>query len=289
MRKLDLAKKRDEEKKAQEELTAKFVLDNSPQLEGLKKVEKAIASLYELINGQEPLDLSELEKQLVTLNGRLDLTEAFQGLTKAVEGSKTETVGIKDFSALLAAVKANKPVPIPNVDFSSLEKAIIEVQQKVQEASLPNQAPEEYTAVRRVIKVGNLLVFDDQQTPSRGGGGGGGSSQSDSGTIVFGGTGVNVKHEKIAASSSGDNTIVSAVAGKKILVLSYVLISNGTVNVKWTCASGDMTGLFYLIANTGASSGYNEKGHFKSATSEALVLNLSGNVAVGGHLTYAEV
>lgn len=57
-----------------------------------------------------------------------------------------------------------------------LEKAVIEVQQRIQEASQPQQAPESFTAVRRVIRQGNRLLFDDNPTGSGRGGGGGGTS-----------------------------------------------------------------------------------------------------------------
>jgi hypothetical protein len=98
------------------------------------------------------------------------------------------------------------------------------------------------------------------------------------------------KFAVIAASASGDNTLVSAVGGKKLRVLNYVLMSNGTVNAKFqSSTAGDITGLLYLVANTGASSSFNPVGHFETVSGEALELNLSGAIAVGGHLSYVEV
>lgn len=95
----------------------------------------------------------------------------------------------------------------------------------------------------------------------------------------------------IAVSASGATTLVTAVAGKKIRVTSLVLVSNGTVNVKFQShvTPTDITGLAYLVANTGFSSGYNPKGHFQTISGEALDINLSGNVAVGGWLKYVTV
>jgi hypothetical protein len=98
------------------------------------------------------------------------------------------------------------------------------------------------------------------------------------------------KFALIAAASNGDNTLVAAVATKKIRVLNYVLISSGTVNAKFRSATaGDISGLLYLIANVGAAAGYAITGHFETVAGEALILNLSGAVAVGGHLSYIEV
>lgn len=100
-----------------------------------------------------------------------------------------------------------------------------------------------------------------------------------------------IKYANITASSSGDNTVVSAVAGKQIVVLQVALISNGTVNVKFQSgASGtDLTGLFYLVANTGFVMNLSQIGWFKTVAGSLLNLNLSGAVAVGGVLSYVEV
>lgn len=287
MSKLDEAKRRDEMLKERSALPLDLIIDQSQQIRMLEKVKGSVDHLYELMNDQEPVDLSVLAKQLETLNDKLDLSAEFKGLQEAVADSKVETVTIKQFSELLEAVKANQPLPV-NIDLTKLEKAILNVQQRIQDASVPNQAPEDYTATRRVIKVGNRLIFDD--TPTGGGRAGGGPShQTDASLIYYNGNLATRRFAAISASSNGNNEIVAAVATKSILVLSYVLISNGTVNTKWRSANTDLSGLFYLVANTGASSGYNQYGHFMTATGEALNLNLSGGVAVGGHLTYLEI
>lgn len=115
-------------------------------------------------------------------------------------------------------------------------------------------------------------------------------SALDSAAMQSGNDEVTPKFKVISASSSGDNTLVSGVSNKKIRVLSYVLMANGTVNAKFQSSTGgDITGLLYLVANTGASSGFSPVGHFETVAGEALELNLSGAVAVGGHLTYIEV
>lgn len=115
-------------------------------------------------------------------------------------------------------------------------------------------------------------------------------SALDSAAMQSGNDQVTPKFVSIAASASGDNTLVSGVASKKIRVLSYVLMSNGTVNAKFQSSTGgDITGLLYLVANTGASSGFSPVGHFETVAGEDLQLNLSGAIAVGGHLTYIEV
>ena len=100
-----------------------------------------------------------------------------------------------------------------------------------------------------------------------------------------------LKFATIAASSSGNNTVVSAVTGKKIRVVSGQLMSNGTVNAKWQSGAGgtDITGLAYLVANVGYIIPTNAEGNFETAAGALLNLNLSGAVAVGGWITYKEI
>lgn len=115
-------------------------------------------------------------------------------------------------------------------------------------------------------------------------------ASGESNQMTAGGTVVTPKFAAIAASGSGDNTIVALVSGKKIRVLNYVLVANGTVNVKWkSSTTTDKTGLAYLVANTGVASPHAPTGLFETAAGEALVLNLSAAIAVGGHLSYIEV
>lgn len=104
-------------------------------------------------------------------------------------------------------------------------------------------------------------------------------------------TALTPKFAKIAASGSGNNTIVAAVTSKKIRVLAYNFMSEGTVNAKFQSAAGgtDLTGLSYLIANTGKVAPFNPVGWFETVAGELLNLNLSAAVAVGGELVYVEV
>lgn len=101
----------------------------------------------------------------------------------------------------------------------------------------------------------------------------------------------------IAASDSGDNTIVAAPAsGYKIRVLAFVISFGGTVNAKWKSgAATDLTGLFYGSATAGLAFGAESPPpgagnvpvpQFVCAAGQALVLNLSGAVAVGGYVLY---
>lgn len=98
------------------------------------------------------------------------------------------------------------------------------------------------------------------------------------------------KFAAISASSSGNNTIVAAVPGKKIRVLSYVLVGTTAVTAKFQSGAGgtDLTGAMPIGANGVVSAGPDE-GHFETAAGALLNLNLGSAVAVSGHVTYLEV
>lgn len=99
------------------------------------------------------------------------------------------------------------------------------------------------------------------------------------------------KFAVIAAGTSGNNTLVAAVTGKKIRVLAYNFISSGTVNAKFQSgATGtDLTGLKYCVANSGIVAPFNPVGWFETAAATLLNLNLSAATTVGGELVYVEI
>ncbi len=106
------------------------------------------------------------------------------------------------------------------------------------------------------------------------------------GLYYFNGSPLLVQTAVIATSSSGSTLIVAAVAGRVIRALSDRVMANGTVNVKWKSNTTDICGLAYLVANTGYVDPFNPVGWFETAAGEALNIDLSAAVAVGGVLRY---
>lgn len=116
----------------------------------------------------------------------------------------------------------------------------------------------------------------------------------DTSQLANGATGTNLtpKFKAISASSSGANTVVAAVTSKKIRVLAWDAKVNGAVNFKWQShvTPTDLTGLYYCNGQgDGVARAFNPLGYFETVAGEALDLNLSGAVGVGGVLTYVEV
>lgn len=110
-------------------------------------------------------------------------------------------------------------------------------------------------------------------------------------TIQNGLTALTPKFAVIDAATSGDNTLVASVAGKKIRVLALFLVAAGTVTTRFESGAGGtaLTGQMNLVANSGFSLPFNPVGWFETAATTLLNLELSAAVSVDGCLTYVEV
>jgi len=102
---------------------------------------------------------------------------------------------------------------------------------------------------------------------------------------------LNVQFAPITASAAGATTLVPAVAGKKIRIVGFYMSGNGTVNANFQSHNtvNKVTGLLYLNANAQVDPGYFPVGIFETMPGEALDINLSTGVAVGGNLAFVLV
>lgn len=99
------------------------------------------------------------------------------------------------------------------------------------------------------------------------------------------------KHAAIDAATSGDNTIVAAVTGKRIRVLALTLVSAGAATARFESAAGGdaLTGQMTLAASTVLTLPFNPVGWFETDAGELLNLELSAAVSVDGCVVYEEV
>ncbi|MEE8543248.1 MAG: hypothetical protein V3S94_05260 [Gammaproteobacteria bacterium] len=96
----------------------------------------------------------------------------------------------------------------------------------------------------------------------------------------------------IAAAGLGDNTLVAAVALKKIRVLSAVLVASGGANtVRFESGAGGtaLSGLIDLGADGQLVLPLNGFGWLETAAAALLNLELSAATLVAGVLVYEEV
>lgn len=104
-----------------------------------------------------------------------------------------------------------------------------------------------------------------------------------------------VKRAVVAAATSGDNSLVAAVAGKRIRVLGFFGLAAAAVNLYFTSAAagtvifGGSTNKIALPANGGFVLPEAPDGWMETVAGEALILNLSGAVVVSGGVIYQEL
>lgn len=104
-----------------------------------------------------------------------------------------------------------------------------------------------------------------------------------------------MNYAKVDVSASGDSTVVAAVSGRKIRVLTYVLASDTNTKIKFKSDTTDLTGPMALGAYSNIFNGNTDLtpggliGVLETAPGEALVLNSTVAAAVGGHIVYKEI
>jgi hypothetical protein len=93
----------------------------------------------------------------------------------------------------------------------------------------------------------------------------------------------------ISAASSPDNEIVAAgTGGRKIRVLQYAFIANGTVTVRFEGGAGGtaLTGQMDFVAQGGMAPPFSPAGYFETAADTNLNLELSATEEVAGWIVY---
>ncbi|MGE3341493.1 MAG: hypothetical protein AB7J46_06390 [Candidatus Altimarinota bacterium] len=90
----------------------------------------------------------------------------------------------------------------------------------------------------------------------------------------------------VSASSSGDNTLVSATASQTTRVFRLYLVAAAAVSIKLISGATDLTGVIPLTANGALCLEFEGAPHFVTGTNEAFILNLSSAVAVTGWIGY---
>lgn len=101
-----------------------------------------------------------------------------------------------------------------------------------------------------------------------------------------------VKRAVVSASTQGDNSLVAAVPGKRIVVISGFFAASGganTLTFESGTDTGEVTGALDIIDNGNLFLPEAVYGHFETAKGEALNLQLTAATAVGGWINYITV
>jgi len=116
-----------------------------------------------------------------------------------------------------------------------------------------------------------------------------GSVVISNGSLQVGASTLEVKQAQINISASGDNTVVAAVTAKKIRVVGVMFICAADVTVQVKSLATSKIAAMSYHANGGVALWWPEGFWVETASGEALVFALGGNVQVSGSLNYVEV
>ena len=94
----------------------------------------------------------------------------------------------------------------------------------------------------------------------------------------------------ISTAASGNTQLVAAVAGAKIRIVGFLLVTAGTVLVKFVSgASPDLTGAMTLAVGKWISAEQAPFGILETAVGQPLNINLGSAVQTSGWLVYVTV
>jgi hypothetical protein len=96
----------------------------------------------------------------------------------------------------------------------------------------------------------------------------------------------------VDVAAAGDNTLVAAVAGKRIRVLALHLTASGganTIRLESAASGTALTGQMDLAADGQLNLPYNPAGWCQTVAAELLNLELSAATSVDGAITYVTV
>ena len=94
-------------------------------------------------------------------------------------------------------------------------------------------------------------------------------------------------------AAAGDYTVLPAIAGKRIVVISCLATSSAAITLTFKSAATPITGAMYVGANGSlnmdavhGATGNDECWILKTNPGEALVITASGAATIGGYITY---
>ncbi len=118
------------------------------------------------------------------------------------------------------------------------------------------------------------------------------AASPETGSVYNGTTALTPKRAFLNQAASGTNqTLVAAVALKKIRVLAAVFVAGGTATALTfnSATAGAISCLFANAANGGATLPFNPSGWFETVAGEALTVTTGAGSTTGIQITYVEV
>jgi hypothetical protein len=98
----------------------------------------------------------------------------------------------------------------------------------------------------------------------------------------------NMRIADVNIAASGDNSVITAVAGQPIRIWQLFLFAAGAVNVKFTTATTPLNASAIPLTGAGSSIFFNYTGQewFRSVIGQGFGINLSAAVQITGQVYY---
>ena len=120
-------------------------------------------------------------------------------------------------------------------------------------------------------------------------------ASNETSSLYDGTTALTPKFANVSMKTAGAQTIIAAVAAKKLRILSMMLVNQGALTLYATDAGGgnnllgDSTNQIALAANSGFVMGFNPVGWLQTSASSAFAIVPSLATSIAGTITYVEV
>jgi hypothetical protein len=218
-------------------------------------------------------------------NGGLKVEGVAGGIAQPVSGTVTANLSATD-NAVLDAILAALPAALAANGGLKVEGVAGGIAQPVSGTVTANLSAVDNAvldAIQTAIEAVQAVVEDTDPSPV--------SSGADVSHLYDGATALTPKFAVIHCNTSGNNTIVSAVADKKIRVVQVLLVAAGTVTARFESGADGtaLSGQMALVANTGFTLPFSPMGWFETASNTLLNLELSAAVYADGVIGYVEV
>lgn len=187
----------------------------------IEVLSEKIVKLKEVLGeGIELKNLDDLLEQLGVLQSfQVEVKDLKEAIKTIDFPANVKVSGLEDLAKAIEVLSKRKE-PEFKIDeklFTDITKSIVELTLKVEEAAVPpkqDQKPSDYIPMRRVMKVGNKLMYDDSFYTGGGGGSTVASSSSGGGaTTIADGADISQGAKADATYSSGDGSVISVLKG----------------------------------------------------------------------------
>jgi len=234
----------------------------------------------------EQLDaIDKWEASKAQLDNLTRLVESIRKLEPAIKsasdnGDKRVNELLKELNSFLAVIEKFKQSPI---DMSPVASAVSEIKKSLDKLKPVVNVPAPIVNVPDVnvdLSGVSRAIKSIKTEPPK-------AVSDEISAVYYNGKPYTPLYAPVDSMQSGFTEIVEGVKGKKIRTISLFVMAAGDTNIRlFSGAERPLSGLIRFIPSTGFVLNRNQDGWFETSEGDSLVLEQSGNINIGGLLTY---